>query len=291
MRDGKVVSTEAITAVCYDDVVRMMVGRDIKKFFVKTRGTRTEDVFRVRDICLANPERPGDYLVDNVSFSVRKGEVLGLFGLMGAGRTELLETIFGLHPRRSSGSIYLHERRLQIDSPGGAIRSGIALVPEDRNLEGLIMEMSVRASISLASIAQTQRWGFLDSQLEKRLASDYISRLRIKVASDRQKVEHLSGGNQQKVVIAKWLATKPQVMLLDEPTRGIDVNAKNEIYKLISDLAAAGLAIVMVSSELPEILAISDRLIVLSEGRQTGEFEPSSACEEMILKAALPKSS
>ena len=290
MRDGKVVGSESLAAISHDDVVRMMVGRDIKGFFVKTKAAQPEDIFRIQDICLAHPERPGHYLVNHISFSVKKGEVLGLFGLMGAGRTELLETIFGLHPARSSGSIFLDDRRIQIDSPGTAIRSGVALVPEDRKLEGLIMEMSVRANITLASIKQTERWGLLDNRMEKRQSSNYINRLRIKAASDKEKVENLSGGNQQKVVIAKWLATNPKVILLDEPTRGIDVNAKNEIYKLISELAAAGLGIVMVSSELPEILAISDRIIVLSEGRQTGEFEPKQTTEEMILKAALPKS-
>ena len=164
-------------------------------------------------------------------------------------------------------------------------------MPEDRKLQGLIIEMSVRDNISLASIERAERWGFLNNRLEKRLAGDYIDRLKIKTPSVSQNVGNLSGGNQQKVVIAKWLATKPSVILLDEPTRGIDVNAKNEIYKLISELATAGLGIIMVSSELPEILAISDRIIVLSEGRRIGSFSPSEATEEILLKAAIPKSS
>lgn len=291
MRDGKVVGSKPLAEVSHDDVVRMMVGRDIKGFFVKVKAAQAEDLFRVEDVCLAQPGRPGDYVVDHISFSVKKGEVLGMFGLMGAGRTELLETIFGLYPGRSSGSIFLGDNRINIDSPGSAIQAGIALVPEDRKLQGLIIEMSVRDNISLASIRQAEKWGFLSNRLEKRLADDYVNRLKIKTASVRQTVGNLSGGNQQKVVIAKWLATKPRVILLDEPTRGIDVNAKNEIYKLISELAAAGLGIVMVSSELPEILAISDRIIVLSEGRQTGSFSPSEATEEILLGAAIPKSS
>ena len=291
MRDGKVVGSRPLAEVVHDDVVRMMVGRDIKGFFVKVKAAQAEDLFRVQDICLVRPGRPDDYVVDHIGFSVKKGEVLGMFGLMGAGRTELLESIFGLHPGRSSGSIFLEDHPLRIDSPGAAIRAGIALVPEDRKLQGLIIEMSVRDNISLASVEQAERWGFLNNRLEKKLANDYIDRLKIKAASVRQKVANLSGGNQQKVVVAKWLATKPRVILLDEPTRGIDVNAKNQIYKLISELAAAGLAIVMVSSELPEILAISDRIIVLSEGRQTGSFSPSEATEEILLKAAIPKSS
>ncbi|OHB56202.1 MAG: D-xylose ABC transporter ATP-binding protein [Planctomycetes bacterium RBG_13_44_8b] len=289
MRDGKIVGSRPLTGVGHDDVVRMMVGRDIKGFFAKTEAAQTEDVFRIQDMCLVNPDRPGDYVVNHISFGVKKGEVVGLFGLMGAGRTELLETIFGLHPTRSSGLIFLEDHLIRIDTPSSAIQAGIALVPEDRKLQGLIIEMSVRENISLANIEQVELWGFLNSRLENILANDYINRLKIKAASVIQKVGNLSGGNQQKVVLAKWLATKPKVILLDEPTRGIDVNAKNEIYKLISELAAAGLGIVMVSSELPEILAMSDRIIVLSEGRQTGSFNPSQASEEILLKAALPK--
>jgi ribose transport system ATP-binding protein len=228
--------------------------------------------------------------VDHVSFTVKAGEVLGLFGLMGAGRTELLETIFGLHPQRSSGSIFLNDRKAKVDSPAEAINLGIGFITEDRKLEGLVSQMSVAASISLASLDQTERFGLLSTTLETRMAQNFVERLRIKTPSIQQVVENLSGGNQQKVVIAKWLATNPRILLLDEPTRGIDVNAKNEIYRLISELAQAGLAIVMVSSELPEIMAIADRIIVLSEGKQTAEFTHSQATEELIMKAAIPKS-
>jgi ribose transport system ATP-binding protein len=228
--------------------------------------------------------------VDHASFEVKAGEVLGLFGLMGAGRTELLETIFGLHPKRSAGRIFLDGRRVEIKSPTDAIDLGIGFVTEDRKLEGLILDMSVAENISLASLKQTERFGFLSGAIENRLAQDYVERLRIKTPSVKQIVENLSGGNQQKVVITKWLATNPRVLLLDEPTRGIDINAKNEIYRLISELAREGLAIVMVSSELPEIMAIADRIIVLSEGKKTAEFPHSQATEEMIMKAAIPKS-
>jgi ribose transport system ATP-binding protein len=209
---------------------------------------------------------------------------------MGAGRTELLETVFGLHPDSSSGSVFLLGREVEVDSPAGAINLGIGFITEDRKLEGLVFQMSVAASISLASLKQTERFGFLNTGLENRLAQNYVKRLKIKTPSVQEIVENLSGGNQQKVVIAKWLATNPRILLLDEPTRGVDVNAKNEIYRLISELAQAGLAIVMVSSELPEIMAIADRIIVLSEGKQTAEFSRSQATEELIMKAAIPKS-
>ena len=291
MRDGKVIRSSPVGEVTQDDVVRMMVGRDIKEFFVKTGASRQQQVFSIQDMCLSHPIRAGDYLVDHVSFSVREGEVLGIFGLMGAGRTELLETIFGMHPRQSSGRVLLRGQELDIRSPRDAIDSGIGLVPEDRKQQGLVLLMSVGANISLANLKLTERFSFLSSRLEKQLARDYVSRLKIKLASIWQSVENLSGGNQQKVVIAKWLATKPKVLLLDEPTRGIDVNAKNEIYKLISELARAGLGIVIVSSELPEILAISDRIVVLSEGKKTGEFARSHATEELVMRAAIPKSS
>jgi len=289
LRDGKLVGSRDIDEVTHDDIVRMMVGRDMEDFFVKADVAKPEVVFAVSDVCLSDTRLAGDYVVDHVGFEVKAGEVLGLFGLMGAGRTELLETIFGLHPEQSSGDIFLQGRQVEIDSPSDAINFGIAFVTEDRKAEGLIPEMSVAASISLASLEQTERFGFLSSRLENGLARDYVGRLRIKTPSVRQKVENLSGGNQQKVVIAKWLATDPRVLLLDEPTRGIDVNAKNEIYRLISDLAGAGMAIVMVSSELPEIMAIADRIIVLSEGRQTAEFTSSQATEESIMKAAIPQ--
>jgi ribose transport system ATP-binding protein len=271
-----------------DQVVTMMVGRDIKDFFVKTEAIQEADVFKVQDICLEHPTRPDDYLVDHVSLYCRRGEVLGIFGLMGAGRTEFLETVFGAHPKTSRGQVWVDGQEVTIRSPQDAIQAGIALVPEDRKQKGLILSMSVSDSISLASLRQVESFGFLNARLEGNLADDYVKRLQIKTSNRHQKVKNLSGGNQQKVVIAKWLATRPRVLLLDEPTRGIDVNAKNEIYKLISELALSGMAIVMVSSELPEIMRIADRVIVLSEGRQTGEFSHGQVTEELLLKAALP---
>ena len=290
LRDGKLVGSSPIQDLTHDDVVRMMVGRNTKDFFVKANATKPRDVLGVRDVCLAHPRRRDDYVVDHVSFKVKAGEVLGLFGLMGAGRTELLETIFGLYPKHSSGNILLDGREVEIKSTTHAIGLGIGFVTEDRTLEGLILGMSVAANISLASLKKTERFGLLSSAIGNRLARDYVDRLRIKTPSVKQIVENLSGGNQQKVVIAKWLATNPRILLLDEPTRGIDINAKNEIYRLISELAQEGLAIVMVSSELPEIMAIADRIIVLSEGRKMGEFPRSQATEELIMKAAIPKS-
>jgi ribose transport system ATP-binding protein len=290
LRDGKLVGSSSIEDVTHDDIVRMMVGRDIKDFFIKAGVAKSNEILSVKDICLAHPKRQGDYVVDHVSFTVKAGEVLGLFGLMGAGRTELLETIFGLHPKRSSGDIFLNGRQVKVNSPIDAIQLGIGFITEDRKHEGLILHMSVSANISLASLERTEHFRFLCTSLETQLAQDYVERLKIKTPSVRQIVENLSGGNQQKVVIAKWLATHPRTLLLDEPTRGIDVNAKNEIYRLMSELTQKGLAIVMVSSDLPEIMAIADRIVVLSEGKQVAEFSRSQATEELIMKAAIPKS-
>jgi ribose transport system ATP-binding protein len=290
MRDGRTVGSELRGALSPDDVVRMMVGRDVKGFFVQTGKVAGPEVFRIEDICLPHPDRPGDFLVKDVRFSVGRGEVLGLFGLMGAGRSELFETIVGLHAKAASGRVFIEGRETRIASPADAIHAGLALVPEDRKRQGLVMDMSVAASVSLASLGRVERFGFLNNRLERDLACDHIDRLGIHTASHLQPVKHLSGGNQQKVVIAKALATNPKVLLLDEPTRGIDVNAKNQIYRLILDLAGAGLAIVMISSELPEIMAIAHRISVMSEGRQTAEFSRAEASEEAILKAALPRS-
>lgn len=290
LRDGKLISCRPISEVTHDDIVRMMVGRDIDDFFVKSETAKGDEVLRVENICLDHPNRPGDYLVEQINFSVKKGEVLGIYGLMGAGRSELFETIFGQHPLHSAGKVFVENQEVRIQSPGDAIKAGIGFVSEDRKLEGLVLLMSVSANITLPSINKIRRFGLLNKRLERSLAENYVERLKIKTPSSHQIVENLSGGNQQKVVIAKWLATNPKVILLDEPTRGIDVNSKNEIYRLISELASAGLGVVVVSSELPEIMAISDRILVLSEGRATGEFTYSEASEEKIIQAAIPKS-
>jgi ribose transport system ATP-binding protein len=207
---------------------------------------------------------------------------------MGAGRTELLETIFGLHPSRSTGAIFVDGRLVKIGSPVDAIRHGLALAPEDRKSEGLVLGMSVAENASLASLKRLERYGLVDEAAEREMVGALISRFRVKTPSQKQIIGNLSGGNQQKVILAKWVATRPRVLLLDEPTRGIDVNAKAEIYALIEELVADGLAVIAVSSELPEIQAISDRIIVLCEGRKTAEFGRADSDEEALMHAALP---
>jgi ribose transport system ATP-binding protein len=253
-------------------MIRMMVGRELSDLFPKTTAPLGAEVLRVEDISLRHPDRVDDYAVRDVSFSVRRGEVVGIFGLMGAGRTELLHAIFGLHPHTSKGRVFLDGRPVSIRSPQQAIAAGLALAPEDRKAEGLVLSMSVSENVSLPCLNRTTRLGLLQPARERALVGNYVDRLAVRTPSLSQRVRNLSGGNQQKVVLSKWLATGPKVLLLDEPTRGIDINAKKEIYTLIDELARSGLGVVMVSSELPEILAIADRILVLAEGVLQREF-------------------
>jgi ribose transport system ATP-binding protein len=208
---------------------------------------------------------------------------------MGAGRTELMEAIFGLHPKNSNGTVIVNNKTGAIKKPADAIAAGIALVPEDRKLHGLVLNQTIKSNISITVLKTLESFGLLNAKKEKALAANYINQLAIKTSSDKNLAQQLSGGNQQKIVLAKWLATNPQVLLLDEPTRGIDINAKAEIYKLMKSLAAQGMGIVMVSSELPEILAVSDRVLVLCEGELTASIPIEEATEAGILKYAIHK--
>jgi ribose transport system ATP-binding protein len=288
LRDGRCVGTRAWNEVTRDEIVRMMVGRALGGRRLQRSSSSHQEVLRVAGVSLRHPERPGAYLLDDVSFTVHRGEVVGVFGLMGAGRTELLLTIFGLHPS-ASGQFSVAGRVVDIRSPRDAIRAGVALAPEDRKTEGLILSMTIAENASLASLEQLSRWFLLQTRREQTLVRQFADRLRVRTPTLTRQVRQLSGGNQQKVVLCKWLATRPKVLLLDEPTRGIDISAKQEIYAVIRELAASGLGVVFVSSEMPEILALADRILVLSEGRLTAEFSQAQATEELLLQAALPR--
>jgi ABC-type sugar transport system ATPase subunit len=288
LRDGQFVATQPFAGLPRSEMIRLMVGREWSGADVRTPTPPGEEALRLTGLSLPHPRRPGDFLVRDVSFAVRRGEIVGLFGLMGAGRTELLEVIFGRHAGAASGTIQLAGQTVDCASPRYAIAAGLALAPEDRKAEGLVLPMTVGENITLAGLEQCTRLGLLRPKLEAGIVGDFINRLRIKTPSGSQIVRHLSGGNQQKAVLAKWLLTKPQVLLLDEPTRGIDVNAKREIYTLLDELVRQGMGVLLVSSELPEILAVADRILVLSGGRLTGEFSRADATEENILHAALP---
>lgn len=290
LRDGKSITSGEMKAVSRADIIQKMTGSGIRLPEKPGPGKKREALLSVENICLQHPERPGKYLLNNISFSLGKGEVLGVFGLMGAGRTELLETLFGLHPRRSSGKIRIAQEELLIRTPADAIRAGLALVPEDRKKDGLVLGMDVKTNISLTTLRHLEALGMVSSRKENALAGKYIRELQIKTPSAAQLARRLSGGNQQKIVLAKWLATHPKVLLLDEPTRGIDIHAKNELYKLMLSLAEAGLGIVVVSSELPEILAVSDRVLVMAEGCLTADMPAEGISRDRILQAAIPSS-
>jgi ribose transport system ATP-binding protein len=273
----------------HDGIIQKMVGREIKVVRRTTATGKENELLSVENLCLQHPVRKDDQLLKNISFKLNKGEILGIFGLMGAGRTELMETIFGLYPKRSTGNVAIEGKQTNIFSPADAINAGLALVPEDRKKDGLVLGLDVKTNISLTTLHDMQQMGLLNSTKETSLAKKYINELKIKTSSETQLAKNLSGGNQQKIVLAKWLATKPKILMLDEPTRGIDINAKNEIYKLILQLADEGLGIIVVSSELPEILTVSDRVLVMAEGFITAEFAATQATEDNILKAAIPK--
>ena len=289
LRDGTTVNTGEMKTTTHDNLIQMMTGRKILYSRDEVEEEKKDELLRLKSIYLKNVTGSDDIL-HNISFTLHKGEVLGIYGLMGAGRTELMETIFGLHPRFSSGEIFLDGKKLKIQSPSDAIDAGIVLVPEDRKLQGLCTSLAVRPNISITILEQLDRWGIMiNKKRETTLSKQYIQQLAIKTFSTETLVKNLSGGNQQKIVLAKWLAKKPMVLLLDEPTRGIDINAKSEIYKLIKQLAAEGLGIIVVSSELPEILAISDRVLVLCEGELTANIPIKEATEAAILKMAIHK--
>jgi len=287
-RDGRVVGEAPLAELTRDAIVRLMAGRESKETFQKSVSLPGEEILRAEELSLPGEGAGRPFLVDHVSFALRRGEVLGVFGLIGAGRTELLETIFGLYPDRASGSLVMDGSPVAFASPADAIAAGLALAPEDRKRDGLILPMSVAANASLASLDCALRGGFISESREADHLAPYLERFRVKTPSLAELIINLSGGNQQKVILAKWLATSPKVLLLDEPTRGIDVNAKREIYAFIDELARAGLGLVVVSSELPEVLAIADRIFVLCEGRKTAEFTRAEASPERLLHAALP---
>jgi ribose transport system ATP-binding protein len=289
LRDGRTIESGDIKGMTQDTLIQKMVGRQVNIVRRKEAERNNHEVLSICNLCLEHPLKKHENFLKDISFQVNKGEIVGIFGLMGAGRTELLETIFGMHPKTSTGEIKIEQQAVHFQKPLEAIQSGLALVPEDRKKDGLVLGLDVNSNISITTLQSIEKGGLLSQKKETALANKYIKELQIKTPSGTQKARNLSGGNQQKIVIAKWLATHPKVLMLDEPTRGIDINAKNEIYKLIMELAGEGLGIIVVSSELPEILAISDRILVMSEGCMTAEIAASDASEDSILKAAIPK--
>jgi D-xylose transport system ATP-binding protein len=267
-------------------VIARMVGREVSEIFPTAPHKPENVVFEARSVTVEDPNVPGKRLVDNVSFSVRRGEVLGIAGLVGAGRSDLMMAIFGAHPGRKAGEFVVAGSRVHIDQPSDAIAAGIGFVTEDRKRFGLLLDQTIVVNLTLAALRRLSGPLVTHPDAETAAGERSMKELRIKARSVFTVAGTLSGGNQQKVVLAKWLLTDPKVLFLDEPTRGIDVGAKQEIYQQITRLAFEGLAIVLVSSELPEVLGLSDRVIVLHEGRISGEFRREDATAERVMAAA-----
>lgn len=278
MRDGQVVGTAPISAVSRADLIRMMVGREVAQDYPRPAPPSREEILRVEGLT-----RRG--VVEDASLTLHKGEILGITGLVGAGRTELARMIFGADPA-DSGTIYLEGRPVVIRSPSDAIRLGIALLTEDRKRQGLVLGMPVYANVSLATLPSFVRRWFVDEGSEREAAQRYVEELRIKTPSLNQAVGNLSGGNQQKTVLARWLLSRARVLIFDEPTRGIDVGAKMEVYLLMKRLAEEGYGIIMISSELPEVLGMSHRVLVMYKGRIQAELTPQQATAEAVMHYA-----
>ncbi|MBQ8586295.1 MAG: sugar ABC transporter ATP-binding protein [Butyricicoccus sp.] len=278
LRDGQFIGTDAAEKLDNDKLIRMMVGRDITEVFPKAEAEIGGEILAVEGLCYEKRVR-------NVSFTLRRGEVLGIAGLVGAGRSELVETIFGMR-RKSAGEIRVNGEPAAINHPADAIAHKLALITEDRKFTGLNLVGTVAENITLVDLARQFRSGLIDRKKENRIADDYIGKLSIKTPHAQQLVGNLSGGNQQKVVLSKWLLAEPDIIILDEPTRGIDVGAKRDIYLLIGELVQQGKAVIVISSEIPEVMGLSDRILVMAEGRMTGELARPDFSQERIMTYA-----
>jgi rhamnose transport system ATP-binding protein len=278
MRDGRFVRSAAIGDITVDEVIRAMVGRDLDALFPKTHTEPGEVVLEVEGL-----NREG--VLHDISFTVRKGEIVALAGLVGAGRSEVARAIFGID-RRTSGSVRINGLPLPEGSPLAAMAAGVALVPEDRRQQGLVMDLGIDQNIALASLKSLSHLGLIRRSSEQALAATWASRLQLKFGRIKNAVSTLSGGNQQKVVLGKWLARDPSLLIIDEPTRGIDVGTKAEVHRILDDLVANGLAVLMISSELPEVLGMADRVLVMREGRIATELSRAGADSDSIMRAA-----
>jgi rhamnose transport system ATP-binding protein len=278
MRDGRQVMTGSVADISADDLVRAMVGRQMADRRAGRHGVAGETVLKVDRLT-----REGVFT--DISFTVRAGEVVAFSGLVGSGRTEVARAIFGID-RYDAGSVTVSGRPLRKGSPAAAMAAGVGFVPEDRRQQGLVMEMSIQQNIALASLGRLRRGGLISGASERVLASDWATRLRLKYGRLTDPVATLSGGNQQKVVLGKWLGRNPELLIVDEPTRGIDIATKAEVHGILLDLARNGVAVLVISSELPEVLYLGDRILVMREGRLAAELPRDAASEETIMSAA-----
>jgi rhamnose transport system ATP-binding protein len=278
MRDGRFVRTAEVADLTIDNIIRSMVGRDLDALFPKTQTEPGE-------VILAVDRLTREGVFTDVSFTVRRGEIVALAGLVGAGRSEVARAVFGMD-RRDAGTVTVRGAELPNGSPRAAMAAGVALVPEDRRQQGLVMDMAIDHNVALASLLSLRQHGLIRRAKELALASTWASRLQLKYGRVKNPVSTLSGGNQQKVVLAKWLARAPQVLIIDEPTRGIDVGTKAEVHRLLDELVSQGIGVLMISSELPEVLGMADRVLVLREGRLVAEISRADADEDSIMRAA-----
>lgn len=286
LRDGEMKGERSRAEATHDGIVRLMLGRSAGDIFPDAHRTPGPEAFRVDHLVVNDPVIPSRNLVDDISLTVREGEIVGIFGLVGAGRTELAMSLFGKAPGPTTGRIVVHGAEVKVGSTRDAIRAGIALVTEDRKRFGLVPDMGVRSNLSLAGLSTVARRGLIESRREAALAGAIAQRLGIRARSLEMPARRLSGGNQQKVVLGKWLITGPRVLILDEPTRGVDVGSKAEIYRQLEQLAEGGLGVLLISSELPEVIGMSDRILVMAKGRIVGERSRAQATEDQLLSLA-----
>jgi ribose transport system ATP-binding protein len=291
LRDGRLVQSLNRSATTARAVTHLMVGREIEALNLGGSRRPGAVVLEVRNLCLPWPGHARAWRLQDISFALRRGEILGIAGLMGAGRTEVLECLFGASPETASGTVLLEGQPVRFGNPWEARAAGVALVTEDRKQLGLFANLSVGANVSICTLERAALGGLVSSRRERSLAGEVIRKLGVKTAGFDAAITSLSGGNQQKAIIARWLLTRPKVLLLDDPTRGVDVGAKAELYRLMDHLCREGLGIVVTSSELPELLTLSDRILVLCEGRMTAEFNSDEATEQAIMEAATRRES
>ena len=287
IRDGKHIATRSAARLTEEEIITLMVGRELTALYPREPHPIGPEVLRVEHLTAWHPVKRDLQRVKDVSFSLRQGEILGIAGLVGAGRTELVSAIFGAYDGRYEGEVWLNGQRIDTRTPLKSIRAGLCLVPEDRKRQGIIPDLGVGSNITLTVLDRFAHLSRIDSEAELSCIDTEIARLQLKTSSPFLPITGLSGGNQQKAVLSKMLLARPKVLILDEPTRGVDVGAKFEIYRLIGLLAAEGVAIVMVSSELAEVLGVSDRVLVLGEGRLRGDFPNENLTQERVLAAAL----
>lgn len=288
LRDGQTIGeVTPLSEITLDQIISRMVGRDIQDMFPKQDFQRGEKVLEIKNFEVDHPLLPGEKKVKNASFEAYKGEILGISGLMGSGRTELVSGIFGATPKLARGDVMLKGKPLSIKTPQDAIEQGLGLVTEDRKAVGLILGQSVLSNMTISSLGTVaNQWGVINQAKERSLANEYVEKLKIKTPGLDVAIDTLSGGNQQKVIVAKWLNTKPEVLILDEPTRGIDVGAKVEIYNLLNHLVEEGVTVIIISSELPEVMGMSDRILVMCEGKIVADLPREQANKELVMEYA-----